>query len=58
MKRSENRELFRHLYDMGLLETMEFIFCDDIIIEYSDNLIGIVDKNHDYFVAWHGVAGK
>jgi len=58
MKRSENREFFRHLYDMGWLETMEFIFCDDITIDYRDNMIGIEDKNHEYFIAWHGVAGK
>lgn len=43
---------------MSLLETMEFIFCNDITVDYRDNMIGIVDKNHAYFVAWHGVAGK
>lgn len=58
MKRSENKEFFRYLYDMSLLETMEFIFCDDIFIKYMDNMIGIIDKNHAYFIAWHGVAGK
>lgn len=58
MKRSENKEFFRYLYDMSLLETMEFIFCNDITVDYRDNMIGIVDKNHAYFVAWHGVAGK
>ncbi|KKL82724.1 hypothetical protein LCGC14_1981860 [marine sediment metagenome] len=58
MKRSENKEFFRHLYDMSLLETMEFIFCDDIVVDYRDTMIGIVDRNHDYFIAWHGVAGK
>jgi len=55
MKRSENKEFFRHLYDMSLLETMEFTFCDDIVVDYRDNMIGIVDRNHDYFIAWHGV---
>ena len=58
MKRSENKEFFRHLYDMSLLETMEFIFYDDIIIDYRDNMIGIEDRKHEYFIAWHGVAGK
>ena len=58
MKRSEDRYIFNYLYQMSFLETMEFIYCDDIVIEYRDNMIGIVDKNHDYFIAWHGVAGK
>jgi len=56
VKRSENKEFFRYLYDMSLLETMEFIFCDDIAMDYRYNMIGIVDKNHAYFIAWHGVA--
>jgi len=58
MKRSENKDFFRYLYDMSLLETMEFIFCDDTVVDYRDNMIGIVDKGHDYFIAWHGVVGK
>lgn len=57
MKRSENNDYFRYLYDMSLLETMEFIFCDDIVlyIDYRDSMIGITDKSYDYFIAWHGV---
>ena len=58
MKRSENRKFFRYLYDVGWLETMEFVFCDDIVVDYGDALFGIHDIRHNYFIAWHEVAGK
>lgn len=43
---------------MSLLETMEFVFCNDIVVNYKDNMISIVDKNYDYFIVSHGVANK
>ena len=62
MKRSENRYFCSYLYQMSLLETIEFLFCDDTAVEYGDNMIVIfhVDSfdDEDEPIAYHGVAGK
>ncbi len=58
MNRSANILFFNYLYEMSLLETMEFAFCEDIIIDYRDDMIGIHDRTYDYYIAWHGVIGK
>lgn len=64
MKRSENRYFFSYLYQMSLLETIEFIFCNDTSIEYGDRMIVILDNDkchvddEDEAIGYHGVAGK
>ena len=58
MKRSENTLLFNYLYESSFLETMEFVFCEDVVIDYMNSMIGIRDKTHDYYIAWHGVSDK
>ena len=58
MKRTGNILFYHYLYEMGWLETMEFIFNDDIFIKYRDDNIAIYDKNHTHTIQLHGVAGK
>jgi len=45
---------------MSLLETMEFLFCDDIIVEYRDGIIVVLNRypydDRDRAIAYHGVA--
>lgn len=49
---------------MSLLETIEFIFCNDTSIEYGDRMIVILDNDkchvddEDEAIGYHGVAGK
>lgn len=64
MKRSEHRYFFSYLYGMSLLETIEFIFCNDTSIEYGDRMIVILDidkcfvDDKDEVIGYHEVAGK
>ena len=55
MTRSEDKYVFNYLYEMSMLETIEFLF-SDVVIDYRDNMIGIQDRTYGYFIAWHGVA--
>lgn len=41
----ESKPLYYYLYDMCLLETLEFIFRDEIVIEYKENVIVILDND-------------
>lgn len=49
---------------MSLLETIEFIFCNDTSIEYGDRMIVILDidkcfvDDKDEVIGYHEVAGK
>lgn len=52
MKRLGNEEIFRHIYDMGWLETMEFVFCDDVVIGYRNDNIVIYYKKHNNVIVW------
>lgn len=60
----ESKPLYYYLYDMSLLETLEFVFRDEIIVEYRSDMIIILDNNgHPFFdnnreSGWHRVAYK
>ncbi|KKN25223.1 hypothetical protein LCGC14_0887040 [marine sediment metagenome] len=60
----ESKPLYYYLYDMSLLETLEFVFRDEIVVEYRSDMIIILDNNgHPFFdndreTVWHRVAGK
>lgn len=57
MTRKENKSYYYYLYDMSLLETIEFTF-EDVAIKYYDDIINIFssERGEDYSIAWHGVA--
>lgn len=54
MKRSENAQFYSYIYKIGWLETMGFVFCDDIIMGYRDDDIVIYYKKYDLTIVWRG----
>lgn len=54
MKISKNKQFYSYLYKIGWLETMEFAFCNDIIMDYRDDNIAIYYKEYDQAIVWRG----
>lgn len=41
----ENKQYYYCLFDLCLLETIEFVFCNDIFVEYTDRYIAVYENN-------------
>ena len=48
----KNKQFYYYLFDLCLLETLEFIFCNDIVVEYKDSYI-VVYHNEKQFDLLH-----
>ena len=55
---AKGREDYFYFYNMGLLETMEFVFHDNVTLRYRGDIMEAFDNVKHYSIFWFNVLGQ